>query len=108
MDAIVHKDSCPIVIPHTTEGAVSGKVVSLAASRFDKATHPRELPALDALDAARKWAMENDAPDHVIVIFGRTMKDGCSATKFFQSGSFSHHAQMGLCMEGMMEMRDSG
>lgn len=72
--------------------------------RFDKITDPAAHGPTAALDAAKKWIMEQpeeDRTQHVIVFCGRTTPDGGSAHRFFQAGSYPHHAQLGLIMAGL-------
>jgi len=60
------------------------------------------MAALDALET------DETPPDHVIVAFGRREADGADATKFFQAGDYSHHAQQGLLAEAAAMIRESG
>lgn len=88
-------------------------VASLASARFDRATHPEELTGRDALVAALAWwdsCPADEKPTHVIVMIGRDTpgKTTASGTKFFQAGTYRHHAQMGLCLEAMHQIRESG
>lgn len=85
-------------------------VVSLGLARADAGTKPREHKPTDALDLARAWIEESglEAPDHIIVFLGRTNSDNSSGTKYFQTGSFSSHAQVGLVYEGLDLLRNSG
>lgn len=88
-------------------------VASLASARFDRAVHPEELTGRDALVAALDWwdaCPPDEKPTHVIVMIGRDTpgKTTASGTKFFQAGTYRHHAQMGLCLEAMHQIRESG
>lgn len=95
---------------HSANCSNATTVASLAAKRFEKIGDPSAHEALSALDVARDWVLNHaeGAPDHIIVLIGRTTSDNSSGTKYFQAGSYPHHAQMGLCFEGMEMMRDSG
>lgn len=89
------------------------RVASIASARFERATHPEELTGRDALVAALSWydsCPADDKPDHVIIMIGRDTPEFAtgSGTKFFQAGTYRHHAQMGLCLEAMHRIRDSG
>lgn len=86
------------------------KVVSIAAARFNKISDASEHDPRDALEAAMEYLddPENGSPDHVIICFGRTPKDGGSATKWFQAGSYEYHAQMGLLVEAGNMIRENG
>lgn len=89
------------------------RVASMAAARFDRAVHPEELTGRDALVAALDWwdaCPPDDKPTHVIVLVGRDTPGQMtgSGTKFFQGGTYRHHAQMGLCLEAMHKIRESG
>lgn len=92
---------------------IGAKPISMAAARFDKAVHPEDLPARDALVAAMDFVDScplDDKPTHIIVLIGRDPVDFATAsgTKFFQAGKYRHHAQMGLCLEAMHQIRESG
>lgn len=83
-------------------------VRSFGVARFNKISDPAAHDATTALDAAREWIKTLDhSPDHIIVLIGRDMPDGSSGTRFFQAGSFRHHAQQGLCAEGAHMIRES-
>lgn len=85
------------------------KPQSFTARRFDKYGDPAAHDPIAALQVAKEWIDANpDKPDHVIVLIGRTTEDGGSGTKYFQAGSYPHHAQMGLCLEGQNMIRESG
>lgn len=88
--------------------------ISLDAARFARTSVPAHLNPRAALEAALRWLDEQDAKGvkirHVVVITGRDAPDhdSGSGTKYFQAGDYRHHAQMGLCFEGMQMIRDSG
>lgn len=109
--SIKHTEDCPTVSRgHYQEPQEPRRtnVASIALARVDKGSHPRDHVATDALDLARAWIEEADAPpDHIIVFMGRTMSDNSSGTKYFQTGSFSAHAQVGLVYEGLDMLRKS-
>lgn len=100
----------PDAIDDTPEPpAVASNVASFALARADKGTKPREHRPEDALDLARAWIAECPTPpDHIIVFMGRTNSDNSSGTKYFQTGTFSAHGQVGLIIEGMEMLRNSG
>lgn len=105
-DHVKHEDDCPA-------RPKPAPVASMAAARFDRATHPEELTGRDALVAALAWwdsCPADEKPTHVIVMIGRDTpgKTTASGTKFFQAGTYRHHAQMGLCLEAMHQIRESG
>jgi hypothetical protein len=85
-------------------------IVSLGARRFHNATHPAMLDPRTALEAAMEWLNDPTTPKaaHVIVIVGRDVEDGGSGTRYFQAGDYRHHGQMGLMLEGMHMIRESG
>lgn len=104
-DHVDHEDNCP------AKPVPDGRVVSFALARADKGSKPREHRPADALDLARAWleeAGEENQSQHIIVFLGRTNSDNSSGTKYFQTGSFSCHAQVGLVIEGLEMLRDSG
>ena len=80
----------------------------IAVARFNKTDDPAKSRPLDALEAAKKCIESEGSVEHVIVLVGRTMEDGSSGTRFFQAGSYPHHGMMGLCLEGMHMIRESG
>lgn len=80
----------------------------IAVARFNKADNPAKSRPLDAIEAAKKWIESEGSAEHVIVLVGRTIEYGSSGTRFFQAGSYPHHATMGLCLEGMHMIRESG
>lgn len=81
--------------------------IDLAARRFHQGSDkPRDTSINDMLAAASEHIRETPEVEHVIVIIGRTI-DGASGTKFFQAGSYTHHGQMGLMLEGMHMVRES-
>lgn len=109
-DRITHAPSCP---NHPDKLNVPAPVASLASARFDHATHPEDLSGRDALIAALDWwdsCPVDEKPTHVIVMIGQDTpgKATASGTKFFQAGTYRHHAQMGLCLEAMHLIRESG
>lgn len=84
-------------------------VHSIGAARFNRCTDPADLDPITALDAAYEWIKSLDhKPDHVIVLVGRDMPDGSSGMQFFQAGNYRYHAQMRLCAEGALKIRESG
>lgn len=106
---IEHTPNCPHN-PNRPAQPSDDRVVSFALARADKGSKPREHRPEDALDLARAWIEESglEAPDHIIVFIGRTNGDNSSGTKYFQTGSFSPHAQVGLVYEGLDMIRESG
>lgn len=83
-------------------------VPKLSVARFHKNTDPAAHAPSAALDAAYEAIRTGETiPDHIIVLFGRNTENGASAHRFFQAGSYNYHAQAGLCMEGMMQIRES-
>lgn len=81
---------------------------NLNVARFNRKTDPADHDPATALDAAYEWIKTLDhKPDHIIVLVGRDMPDGSSGTRFFQAGSYRHHAQQGLCSEGALMIRGS-
>jgi len=111
LDAVVHEAHCP----NNPENAAPAPkpepapVASLTLARWNKSERPQDHGPLSALDVARAWIAEQaEQPEHIIVVIGRTTSDNSSATKYFQAGSYTHHSQMGLMLEGMHMMRDSG
>jgi len=77
------------------------KISSLAVARFNRDRRTEAHDPVTALDAAKEWIAEcEEKPDHVIVLVGRTTKDGASATRYFQAGQYKFHAQYGLVMVG--------
>lgn len=111
LNRVVHAANCPY-----TPGHVAGlvPVANLDAARFNRAEKPTDLTPRTALIAALEWVAEQEAAGvpiaHLIVLTGGDGPDhpGASRTRFFQAGTYRHHAQMGLCVEGMHMMRDSG
>jgi hypothetical protein len=90
---------------------VASNVTNFALARADRGSHPREHKPSDALDLAREWMKQcgpENQPDHIIVFIGRTNSDNSSGTKYFQTGTFSCHAQVGLVYEGLDMLRESG
>lgn len=81
------------------------KVSSLAARRFYQTSDTTETAVCDALEAAIEWAKQ-EKPDHVMIIFGKnTVED--STSKYFQAGIYGYHAQLGLCQNNVMALRES-
>jgi hypothetical protein len=87
---------------------VSDNIENLGVRRFNQIDDPAAHAPVIALDAAREWIDSlEDGPEHVIVIVGRDMPDGASATRYFQAGKYRHHAVLGLCTESMHMIRES-
>jgi len=105
-DRVVHKPGCPNAPIPLRPTPVS----SLDAARFNRATHPAHLDPRTALLAALEWFdAQETKPLHIQILMGRDVGDECcSWTKFLQAGSYRHHAQMGLCLEAMNLIRESG
>lgn len=83
-------------------------VSKLSVARFKKNTDPAAHDPVAALEAALEWVKSTpDKPHHIIVVTGRNTESGGSALCFFQSGSYTYHAQVGLLMEGIMQIRES-
>lgn len=77
-------------------------VDEIALRRFDRTSDPKQCRPTDALEAARAWIEQDEkgkGTQHVIVFVGRSDPDGGSFTRYFQAGSYSTHAQLGLCFE---------
>ena len=104
----MHSPDC-LYMPHFAP-TVASSISSLDAKRFDRATHHSEIDPRTALMAALEWYdAQEEKPAHIAVLVGREVGDeGCSGTKFFQAGTYRHHAQMGLCLEAMHLIRESG
>lgn len=82
----------------------------LSAARFDNAKFPQGLPVVSAIDAVKKWILETpeeDRPQHVIILTGRTDENGASQQRFFQAGNYGGHAQIGLLVCGLEQLSDS-
>lgn len=104
-EVIRHRNGCPHATP------VASNIADFNLARADRGTKPREHAVEDALDLARAWMKEcgpENQPDHIIVFLGRTNRDNSSGTKYFQTGTFSSHAQVGLVYEGLDMLRHSG
>lgn len=89
---------------------VASNIADFALARADRGSRPRDHKADDALALARAWMDEcgpENQPDHIIVFMGRTTGDNGSGTKYFQTGSFSPHAQVGLVYEALDLLRNS-
>lgn len=117
-DKIIHRPECPNhpdAIDDTPiepiVRAATAPVASIASARFDRAVHCEDVSPRDAIVAALEWVDKAEAkPAHVIVMIGQDTpgKATASGTKFFQAGTYRHHAQMGLCLEAMHLIRESG
>lgn len=106
---IVHRTDCPHhpdAIDDTPQ-PVPSNVASFSLAKAVR-SRPREHGAMEALALAREWIETYGPADHVIVFIGKTNDDNSSGTKYFQTGSFSAHAQAGLIVEGMDMLRNSG
>lgn len=78
--------------------------------RYNRITDPAAHSPRAALEAALAAYDELDPaerPTHIIVLTGRDLDDGGSGTRYFQAGSYRHHAQMGLLHEGAQMIRES-
>lgn len=86
------------------------KITSFGIAKFDRATHPSNLEPRTALEKALSdYDAVDEKPMHIIVMVGRDIGDeGCSGTRYYQAGNYRHHAQMGLCLEAMHMIRESG
>lgn len=70
---------------------------------------PNHPDALDALQLARDWAeREERTPTHVVVFMATAHEGGGDGIKFFQSGDYRAHAQVGMVIEGLDLLRGSG
>lgn len=111
-DRVYHAPTCPnFVALDAVEPSKPSNVASFALARADRGSKPREHKPADALDLAREWMEQcgpDNQPDHIIVFMGRTNSDNSSGTKYFQTGNFSAHAQVGLVYEGLDMLRGSG
>lgn len=111
---IEHTPHCPNnrdAIDDTPVEPVASNVTSFTLARADRGSKPREHKVADALDLAREWMRlcgPENQPDHIIVFLGRTNGDNSSGTKYFQTGSFSPHAQVGLVHEALDLLRNGG
>lgn len=115
---VEHRDGCPYNPDREARNSgpeserpatLPSNVASITLARADKGSKPREHAPTDALDLARAWIEEAGAhPDHIIVMLGRTNSDNSSGTKYFQTGSFSAHAQVGLVYEALDLLRSGG
>jgi hypothetical protein len=74
--------------------------------RLEKMQDPSKTPLELACDAAKAWVKESGA-EHVIIVVGRSDGENGSATRYFQAGTYSYHAQMGLLWEGQQMIRES-
>lgn len=86
---------------------------SLDAARFYKAGKPEFASSRSAIVAALEYydsCPADEKPTHIMVLVGRDASEnlGASGTTFFQAGTYRHHAQMGLCLEAMHMIRESG
>lgn len=108
---VEHASDCP---DHPAKKIAAARVASIGAARFARTDVPAHLDPRTAIEAALQSydkKMEDGAKiSHVIVIMGydNPAHPSGSGTKFMQAGSYRHHAQMGLCLEGMEMIRDSG
>jgi len=94
---------------HEKVAAAAENVTSFASARFYKRQDPAIHNPRSALEVATEWFDQNpEPPNHCIVIFGRDTADGGSGTRFFQAGTYRHHGQMGVMLEGMNMIRESG
>lgn len=86
--------------------------IDLAAKRFEKSTNPKDNAPMVALHAALQWIKECEEEgmpvEHVIVVTGRTAEDGGSSARYFQTGKYPYHAQLGLITEGSLMLRENG
>lgn len=83
-------------------------VRNLNVARFNKIADPAAHDPTSALDAALEWIKSLDEkPQHIVVFVGQDFPDGSSGTRYFQAGSYRHHAQQGLCLEGIHMLRES-
>lgn len=110
----VHEPNClSLVETLIPDEPAPPPVASISTARFERAAHPEEITPRDALVAALDW-LDDCAPDekptHLMVLIGKDMvgKLTASGTKFFQAGTYRPHAQMGLCLEAMHRIRESG
>lgn len=113
-----HRPTCSLFISGPDESrstrpveVAPAPIASLGVRRFYKAEKPAQIDPRTALEAAMEWIDgDGKGATHIIVLVGRDMPDapGCAGTRFFQAGSYNHHGQMGLCLEGMHMIRDSG
>lgn len=106
-DHAKHEDDCP------ARPKPAARVASIASARFDRAVHAEDVSPRDAIVAALEWidaCPADEKPTHVIVMIGRDVPElpTASGTKFFQAGTYRHHSQMGLCLEVMHRIRESG
>jgi len=89
-------------------------ITNLNAARFKRADEPSKVQPRAALDATIEWLNDPNTPQpsHIIVLIGSDVFDegceGASSTLFFQAGTYRHHGQMGLCLEAMHMIRESG
>lgn len=88
---------------------MSDNVTDLQTARFARVPDPAAHETVVALRAAIEWIESLDEkPTHIIISIGRSEPDGGAGTRFFQAGSYNHHGQMGLCLETMQMIRESG
>jgi len=83
--------------------------VNLNVIRFNKATNVSECSPRSALEAALVDLDTPDRaqPDHIIIVLGRNADDSTSGAKFFQAGTYSYHAMIGLLDECKLMIRES-
>lgn len=114
---IKHNTDCPnhpdAIDDTPVEPAAPARVASIGSARFDRAVHAEDVTPRDAVVAALEWidaCTPDEKPTHVIVMIGKDTLEfkTASGTKFFQAGTYRHHAQMGLCLEVMHRIRESG
>jgi hypothetical protein len=111
---IIHETDCPNhpdAVDDTPIEQWPTNVTDFALARADKGSKPREHRPADALDLARAWMEKcgpDNQPDHIIIFLGRTHSDNSSGTKYFQTGNFGCHAQVGLVWEGLELLRSTG
>lgn len=117
---VEHRPTCPHhpdrinAAKLAADAPAPAPVASMDLARFKRADKPAEVNARAALEAAMEWIddPETPKPTHIIVLVGRDAsepgQEGASATRFFQAGGYRHHGQMGLCLEAMHMIRESG
>lgn len=72
-----------------SNGHGEDNVCSFHVARFNRISDPAAHEAITALDAAREWIKTLDqSPNHIIVMIGTDLPDGCSGTKFFRQEVF--------------------
>lgn len=119
--AIRHAPQCPnhadAIDDTPVEPIRPAPVASIAKARFEKASaddrKPEHALPRDALVVALDYVDSHapgEGPTHIMVLIGRDAPEnrGASGTTFYQAGTYRHHAQMGLCLEAMHMIRESG